>query len=82
MKNSSKIDINVYIEQEYAHLIKENSLFWNTSGVQVTASLAGGLKINTDSIASIIAGGIAVDTLSYQENKPPAKNGQNVSFAC
>ncbi len=75
--NSKKIDINVFIEQEHAHLIKENSLFWNTSGIQVTASLSGGLKVNTDSIASIIAGGIAVDTLSYQEDKPNVKNGHH-----
>lgn len=74
---SKKIDIHVFIEQAHAHLIKENSLFWNTSGIQVTASLAGGLKVNTDSIASIIAGGIAVDTLSYQEDKANVKNGHS-----
>ena len=70
------IDINVFIEQEHAHLIKENSLFWNTSGVQVSASISGGIKVNTDSLASMISGGIAVDTLSYQEKLAPAKNGQ------
>ena len=70
------IDVNIFIEQEHAHLVKENSLFWNTSGVQVTASISGGVKVNTDSLASIISGGIAVDTLSYQEKLAPAKNGQ------
>jgi len=70
------INLNIFIEQEYAHLVKENSLFWNTSGVQVTASITAGIKVNTDSIASMIGGGIAVDTLSYQEKLPPAKNGQ------
>ncbi|MCW8832909.1 MAG: MlaD family protein, partial [Colwellia sp.] len=75
IEDKQGIDINVFIEQEYAHLVKENSLFWNTSGVQVTASLSGGVKVNTDSLASIIGGGIAVDTLSYQEKLAPAKNG-------
>lgn len=75
-EQAKKININVFIEQIHAHLVKENSLFWNTSGVQVTASLSTGLKINTDSIASIIAGGIAVDTLSYQEEGQAAKNGE------
>lgn len=70
------INVNIFIEQEYAHLVKENSLFWNTSGVQVTASISAGIKVNTDSLASIIAGGIAVDTLSYQEKLSPAKNGK------
>lgn len=75
IEDSEDININIFIEQEYAHLVKENSLFWNTSGVQVTASITGGVKVNTDSLASIIGGGIAVDTLSYQEKLAPAKNG-------
>jgi len=74
------ININIFIEQEYAHLIKENSLFWDTSGVQVTASISGGVKINTDSLASIIGGGIAVDTLSYQDKLATAKNGATYSL--
>jgi len=77
VEQNQVIDINIFIEQEHAHLVKENSLFWNTSGVQFTASITAGIKVNTDSLASIIAGGIAVDTLSYQEELAPAKNGQN-----
>jgi paraquat-inducible protein B len=76
IESSRKIAINIYIRPEFAHLVKENSLFYNSSGVQVTASLSSGLKVNTDSIASIIAGGIAVDTLSYQTELAPAKNGK------
>lgn len=75
-EENQAINVNIFIEQEYAHLVKENSLFWNTSGVQVTASISAGIKVNTDSLASIIAGGIAVDTLSYQEKLSPAKNGK------
>jgi len=76
IESSKKIAINIFIEPEHAHLVKENSLFYNTSGVQVTASLSAGVKVNTDSLASIISGGIAVDTLIYQTEKPPAQNGQ------
>lgn len=76
VEKNQAININIFIEQEYAHLVKENSLFWNTSGVQFTASIASGIKVNTDSLASIIGGGIAVDTLGYQEKLAPAKNGQ------
>lgn len=75
-ESSKKIGINIYIKPEFAHLVKENSLFYNTSGVQVTASLSGGVKVNTESLASIMAGGISVDNLSYQAELAPAKNGQ------
>lgn len=77
LESDQVININVFIKQEYAHLIKENAIFWNTSGVQLTGSLTRGLKVSTDSIASIISGGIAVDTLSYQTDLAPAKNGQH-----
>ena len=80
VENTKKIAVNIFIEPEFAHLIKENSLFWNASGIQVTASLSAGLKVNTESLASIISGGIAVDTLSYQVELPPAKNGQTFSL--
>jgi len=76
VEKSQDININIFIEQEYAHLIKENSLFWNMSGIQINASIAAGVKINTGSLGSILGGGIAVDTLSYHEKLPPAKNGQ------
>ena len=49
-ESSKKIGINIYIKPEFAHLVKENSLFYNTSGVQVTASLSGGVKVNTESL--------------------------------
>lgn len=74
------VNINVYIEPQYSHLIKSNSLFWNSSGVQVVASLASGLKVNVDSLASIISGGIAVDNLTDTENITGAKNGQKFAL--
>ena len=69
-----KVAINIFIEQEYAHLVKENSHFWNSSGVQVVASLSSGIKVNTDSLGSIMAGGISVGTLPYQTPEGNAKN--------
>ena len=76
-EDTDQININIFIEQEYAHLVKDNSLFWNTSGVQVTASLTAGVKINTGSLGSLLSGGIAVGTLPYQEKGLAAKNGNS-----
>jgi len=55
------VDYSLYIEKKYAHLIKENSSFWKMSGVEIRASLAG-LRISMDSLASVIAGGIAISS--------------------
>ena len=74
-EESQKIDISIFIEEKYAHLIKKNSQFWNVSGVQVIASLSSGIKVNTDSLASIISGGIAVGIQSYQTPLAAASSG-------
>ncbi|PCJ18837.1 MAG: hypothetical protein COB04_06700 [Gammaproteobacteria bacterium] len=52
------VEIDVHIEEQYQHLIKKDTRFWNASGVSVKGNLSG-LKIKTESIASLITGGIA-----------------------
>ncbi|RYV01709.1 MCE family protein [Shewanella sp. OPT22] len=63
LDKSDQVAISVFVEKQYAYLIKKNSHFWNTSGVKVDASLSG-IKINAESLASIIAGGISFDSPS------------------
>lgn len=48
----------IFIKNEYKHLIKEDSQFWNVSGVEVNASLSG-IKMNVESLESLVTGGIA-----------------------
>lgn len=59
------------IKHKYSHLIKKNSSFWKISGVEVRASLAG-LRVRMDSLASVVAGGIAFN--SPPEGAAPADN--------
>ncbi|WNC74141.1 MlaD family protein [Thalassotalea psychrophila] len=73
-EDSELVKINVFIEPEYKHLVKENSRFWNASGLNISGSLTSGVKIKTESLASIIAGGIAFDNVSYEQEEAPAKN--------
>jgi paraquat-inducible protein B len=54
--------IHVEIEHRFAPLVRENSVFWNASGIDVHFGLFSGLEIHTESLKSILAGGIAVAT--------------------
>jgi paraquat-inducible protein B len=54
--------IHVEIEHRFAPLVRENSVFWNASGIDVHFGLFSGLAIHTESLKSILAGGIAVAT--------------------
>lgn len=54
--------VSAFIEEEYARLITTNTRFWDTSGFSVSIG-ADGLALNVDSIASLIEGGVAFDTV-------------------
>lgn len=53
------IEYKVLIEEEFSALLKDSSQFYKISGVEIRASLAG-LRVQMDSLASVIAGGIAI----------------------
>ncbi|QBY06006.1 MCE family protein [Thalassotalea sp. HSM 43] len=55
------LKINVLIDEDYEHLVKLNTRFWNASGIEMTGDLSG-FKIRTQSLASIVGGGIAFYT--------------------
>ncbi|WP_448554034.1 MlaD family protein [Thalassotalea montiporae] len=71
----NQVDINVYIKPEFAHLVKQHSRFWNASGLTVSGSLTTGVHVDTDSLASIISGGIAFDTPDVEGEALNSKNG-------
>jgi paraquat-inducible protein B len=73
---TNKVNIKVFIEPAYAHLVKENSHFWNASGFEVSGSLSAGMQVKTESLASIISGGIAFSDAKFEAELPLAKNGQ------
>lgn len=54
-KSGEQIIINAYIEEQYAHLVRSNTRFWDTSGIDLTGSIAG-FKLRTESVTSIISG--------------------------
>ncbi|MCG8610041.1 MAG: MlaD family protein, partial [Pseudomonadales bacterium] len=58
--NHVLVYINIY--EEYVNLVKSDSVFWNASGIKVDAGLFSGVKINTESLETLITGGIAFAT--------------------
>jgi paraquat-inducible protein B len=53
-----KLSVLVFIESPYERLVTTQSRFWNASGVDLSLN-AGGLKLDTQSLASVVAGGVA-----------------------
>ncbi|NJR41916.1 MAG: MCE family protein [Akkermansiaceae bacterium] len=47
---------NAFVRKEYSHLVKENSRFWNISGIDISAG-ADGFKFRSSSLQALISGG-------------------------
>jgi paraquat-inducible protein B len=60
MGPDKSLDIQIFVDAPYDRFVDPTTRFWNASGVDVSLTAAG-LKVNTQSLATIIAGGIAFD---------------------
>ncbi len=75
------VDVQVFVESPNEPLVTQASRFWNASGVDMTFSAAG-LSVNTESIASLVAGGIAFAAPPGAAKATAAVDGQRfVLFA-
>ncbi len=54
------VKIGIFVNGPYDELVREGSRFWNASGVNLKLT-AGGVQLNTESIVSVLIGGIAFD---------------------
>ncbi|MEW6997144.1 MlaD family protein [Colwelliaceae bacterium BS250] len=73
-------NIQVFIKPDYVHLVKENSKFWSASGVEISGSLTSGLTVRTESIASIVAGGVSFDASEFEPEMSSVSNGAKFSL--
>ena len=68
---ADKVDVFINIAKRYAPLVNNGSKFWNTSGIKIEANVFSGVNIDSESIETLIAGGIAFATpeLKKSENQ-------------
>ena len=70
-RDGKGITIKAFIRAPFDQYVKSNSIFWHASGIDLTLN-ASGVKINTESIVSILLGGIAFQTPQDRIDAPPA----------
>jgi paraquat-inducible protein B len=66
------LTIKVFVRAPYDQYVNPNTRFWHASGVDVSLS-ASGLKVQTQSVLSILIGGIAFETDATLPLLPPAE---------
>ena len=71
--------VQVFIEAPHERLVTTQSRFWNASGIDVSLG-ASGLTVNTQSIASVLAGGLAFAAPELAEPGTAAAQGQQFTL--
>ncbi|WP_312270879.1 MlaD family protein [Pseudomonas sp.] len=65
------VDVQVFVNSPNDAFVTDDTRFWNASGIDVSVD-ASGLKVNTQTIPSILAGGIAFREPNYSPDAKPA----------
>jgi len=69
--NAESVLIKVFVNAPYHKHVYENSRFWNASGFDFSMDSTG-IKVDTESLVSIMLGGIAFDLQEYADPGQPA----------
>ena len=65
------VTTRIFVTAPYDKRVHASSRFWNASGIDMSIG-AEGVKIDTQSLVSILIGGIAFDTPEHDETEPAA----------
>jgi len=71
MNPDRSLDVRIFIDAPYDRFVHPTTRFWNASGVDLSLSAAG-LKVETQALATIVAGGIAFEDPPAVEVTPAA----------
>lgn len=73
-EDNRRVDIKIFIKAPYDQLVRDDSHFWNASGIDVSVG-ASGVNVQTESLAALLAGGVAFETPIDSTNSQQAKTG-------
>ncbi|WP_291985013.1 MlaD family protein [Candidatus Accumulibacter sp. ACC007] len=65
------VEIKVFVNAPYDQYVSPGTRFWNASGLDVSIG-AGGVDVRTQSMAALIAGGLAFETPHFAPKAEPA----------
>src|SRR5262245_26580428 len=69
--DGTAMDIKIFVHSPYDKFVNSATRFWNASGIDVSVG-AGGVEVRTQSLVSVLAGGLAFDTPPFAAKAEPA----------
>jgi paraquat-inducible protein B len=74
-EDEQSVQIHIFINAPYHLMVKDNTRFWKTSGLDISLG-AQGIDVKTESLLSFLAGGITFETPRTEgKPEPPSPDG-------
>jgi len=70
-EDGQAVTLEVFVHDPHHKLVRKNTRFWNASGLDVAIG-ADGIRVDTESLAALMIGGLAFDTHPDQPPGEPA----------
>ncbi len=78
-KDGKQVLVTVFVDSPFDQFVTASSRFWNASGVDLSLD-ATGVRLNTQSIATVLVGGIAFDTPIAPDAAPQPRAAASTYF--
>jgi len=78
-KDGETVTLRVFVQAPYDKFVRNSTLFWHASGIDFKLD-ANGMTVNTESLLSIVMGGIAFQTPDDFDEAPQAEQGRNFTL--
>ncbi|SPB15104.1 paraquat-inducible protein [Caballeronia novacaledonica] len=79
-KDGTGVTLQVFVTAPYDQYVGSNSRWWHASGVDLRLD-SSGFTLNTQSLATVVLGGIAFQTPPSQQSGPQAQNNTTFRLA-
>nr|WP_320011604.1 MlaD family protein [uncultured Desulfobulbus sp.] len=79
--SAQKVWLDVNIQAPYNRIIHTHTRFWDASGIKVSGGVLSGMTVRTESVESLLAGGIGLATPEKETMGPPAYPDQHFPLA-
>lgn len=78
-KDGETVTLRVFVQAPYDKFVRNSTLFWHASGIDFKLD-ANGMTVNTESLLSIVMGGIAFQTPDDFDEAPQAEQGRSFTL--
>lgn len=68
--DGKQVQLTVFVNAPYNQYVNKNTRFWHARGIDVKVD-SSGIKVNTESLMSILLGGIAFENIAGTASLPP-----------